>query len=220
MATIIKVILDFGENERWFITSNDKIIVLSSEEGIATVTPTKDLKNFQSFLNILMGCLEEKSNFNFFFHKYYGEDIKGFKFFLDRVDYLVTPHSDIDAICTSMNKNHILEQKDEYRRQQLHEKVLKLDETTKIHFKDESAEIWWNCIVDNAKTNKKLQLISFTERYAKIMQYLIEKHGINNLRKYSARIIYAINKDGIVETSVISFTFDTLRKIWKYGDKL
>ena len=219
MAIRIKVILNFGENERCFITSNDKIIVLSSEEGIATVAPTKDLKNFQSFISILLGCLEENSNFNIFFKNYYEEDIKGFRFFFEGVDYLITPDTNTDEVERKILVNHAFNLKKEYRRQQIHKKIIELDETTEIQFKDKNAETCWKHLVERAETNEELQSIAFARRYAKIMQYLILKNGIDNFKYYSLEIYSAINKDGVIEADVLTFTFRILRIIWAYGDK-
>ena len=51
------------------------------------------------------------------------------------------------------------------------------------------------------------------------MQYLILKNGIDNFEYYSSEIYVAINKDGIIETDVLTFTFRILRIIWAYGDE-
>lgn len=218
MSTMVKEVFCFGKEERLFTTNKESIKIISSNEGIAKVIPI--FKRRKNFISTLIGCLEKSSNFNFFFNNYYGENIKGFEFFLEGVDYSITPSTNASEIEKKILKNHVFNQKKEYRRQQIHKKIIELDETTEIQFKDKDAEICWKHIVGRAETNKELQSVAFARRYAKIMQYLISKNGIDNFEYYSSEIYVAINKDGIIETDVLTFTFRILRIIWAYGDEI
>lgn len=218
MSIMVEEVFCFGKEERLFTTNKESIKIISSNEGIATVIPI--FKGCKNFINTLRGCLEKSSNFNFFFNNYYGENIKGFEFFLEGVDYLITPSTNSDEIEGKILRNHVFNQKKEYRRQQVHKKIIELDETTEIQFKDKNAEICWNRIVGRAETNEELQSIAFARRYAKFMQYLILKNGIDNFKLYSTKIYGAINKDGIIEIDVLPFTFCTLRNVWVYGGEI
>ena len=126
-----------SHNDRMFITERGSINIIASNKGIATVVVSKDC---ETTAKILAGCLEKESNFNFFFKNFYEEDIKGFEFFWEGVDYLITPETDMDELIEKILRNKVLQQKTERKRKLLHKKILDLDATTEIEFKDETAE--------------------------------------------------------------------------------
>lgn len=206
------------ENVRVFISTRCAVKVKSVDEGIVIVIPPKNCNNFEIFISTLVGCLEKQSNFLSIFYEFYKEEVKGFEFFWKGFDYLITPSTDIDTIKKAFFRHNALQQKMEYRRLQVHKKIIEVDDTTEIQFKDDYAEMRWNQIVANAESEDELKAVTFTRRYAKIMQYLIIKNGIDNFGHFSASIMDAISKDGIINTNILKFAFSVLRKIWIYGN--
>lgn len=211
---------EYGSTARRFeaLNSGDvSFIITNVNEGIAKVIPD-NCNDFYSFIKTLVGCLEEKSIFYLIFGYYYkAENLKGFEINWEGFDYLITPSTNEETVKKAFFRHNALQQKMEYRRHQVHKKVIEIDATTEIQFKDEEAEKRWKQIVANSENEFGLKAVAFTRKYAKMMQYLISRNGIDNFKNMSASIMTAIPNDGVVQKNIVRFTFYVLTTIWLYG---
>ena len=196
-----------------------RFIVTILCDGTARVIPEK-YDSFEKFVNTLWGCLQKESNFQEFIDLDYRDEgeVTEFEFTWDGYDYIINSSTDINKLCKEFTCNHAKILKLECRRQRVHKKILDIDAFYDIKFKDFKSKMLWKELVANAEDIEELKAVAFARRYAKTLQYLVQQNGIENMYLMSASVCDAIDKDGIVETSIMQFTFDILKEIWVYGD--
>ena len=180
------------------------LYVEAFKNGIATISPIGGY-NINDFAEVLAGCFEEDSNFASELLRAYECDenttFKGIQFTFNDATVTVTKenaeasriYEEWNAI---MNKNYekhcsekeawlktpegqkMLDQQreEEKRKKEIKEKVLEIDETVEMEFKDdESKKIWDNFVEANSKDLYGMGVIIYARRWAKYMQKIMEK---------------------------------------------
>ncbi len=223
------------------------IQVKSFENGVVTIAPMND-STITTVAEIVAGCFEDHSNFTRELFRAFECDkntaFTGIKFNINEVTIMVTKeNADEDKIYAEWKagaeanaKKHSIEMevymktaeyhvkrakalKVETRRETVEKDIVLIDEFTKLQFKDEESEKKWKQWVENNSEAPYINdTITYARRWAKYMQYLMEKHN-----KTVAEIAdNASSLSGIDDITLYMHirAVAILVQCWKYGEEL
>lgn len=105
------------------------------------------------------------------------------------------------------------------RRQTVEKEVIHIDETTEMEFKDEAAaKIWDHFVEVNSKDDYHNGIVTYARRWAKYMQYLMQKHNMS-LIDIVDNASDASDIEGVTGY-MYRRAIDILSNCWKYGEEL
>ncbi len=225
----------------------DTLQVESFENGVVTIDPMYD-STITTVAEIVAGCFEKDSNFTRELFRAFecneNTAFTGIKFTFNEVTVMVTKeNADKDKIYAEWKagveanaKKHSIEMESymktpQYRvkrakvlkiatrRETVVKDVITVDESTKLQFKDEEAEKKWKQWVENNSESSCVNsIVTYARRWAKYMQYLMEKHN-----KTVAEIAdNASSLSGVDDMTLYMHirVVAILAQCWKYGEEL
>lgn len=225
----------------------DSLWVSSFENGIVTINPTYG-STITSFAEIIAGCFDESSNFTYELSKAMGYSentiFTGIKFDFNGITIMVTKeNANKDKILANWNssmketakKQHLKMEAymktPEYlserakllkianRRKTVQKDIISIDESTELYFKnEEAAKSWIQWTAISSKDSYKKVVITYARRWAKYMQYLMEKHN-KTVDEIATSTSYISNIDDI-SGFMYNYAVSLLTHYWKYGEEL
>lgn len=221
--------------------------VESFENGIAVVTPAGG-SNIVTFAAEIAGCFHEYSNFGSEVLKAFNcvKNVAfiGIQFEFNGATVLVTKeNADADKIYEqwettwkanvekSEREREEYKKTDEYRmkrakalKAEIREKnvsrlAVSVDEATEIEFKDEEAANNWKYWVEvNSKDGYSRCVVTYACRWAKFMQYLMDKHNktVADIADNASLVCDIEGITGFMHGTAVA----ALSSWWKYGEEL
>lgn len=218
MTTRVKYVgIDFTGKCPTFETDSKESIVLrgwSFKDEIADVWVTGD--TVRGVIETIIGCFDSKSNFKTELGKILTviTSVKGIRTVINDVSFVITEeNADVKLACREFFLKRDREEKKYASRDEL--KIFDIDEKTEMLFKNAKAAKEWENWVD---LNIGTYPVTFARRWAKYMQYVIEKEK-KTVAECARDTSVEFNPnvfDGYTYSSVIN----VLARCWKYGDEL
>ncbi len=241
-------IWEHDNKTRIFQTLNNGFLWVSSfKDGIAVVEPSWG-SDIDSFSSLVAGCFDDCSNFEIELCKAFDYDfettLNGIQFEFNGVTILVTKeNADKDKIVEEWRagidaneERYCLEleaymKTPEYRakrakqlkidrrRKTVEKKVISIDESTELEFKDEEAKANWEKWVEiNSTDDYSKGVVTYACRWAKFMQHLMYKNN-KPLYLIANEASNVSDIDGI-SGFMYGCAVSILVQCWKYGEEL
>lgn len=232
----------FPNGKRHFMTGTHLGSVINAdsfEEGVLKIADTSKML-IERIAEEIEGFFKENSKFIKELNKAfcYNESnvLKGISFTHNGIDMYVTKESaEKEKICSlweqknaikekypEVSKNSLKkveELKTKKHKETLIEQVVYVDEFTTIEFKDEKAyEFWKKFVISNSKDSYSRGVITYARRWAKYMQYLMNKHN-KDVSKIARNASHICDIEGI-SGAMHYYALDVLIQTWKYGEEL
>ncbi len=243
MATRVSFdkIWDYDKKTRIFRTSSGHSLWIKSfENGIATADPMGSC-TITSYAEMIAGCFDEDSNFTSELLRAFDcetdTNFIGIQFEFNCVMILVTKeNADKDKIYAEWNAGmkanaekyleayrktpeYRKQLKAKFRKETVEKKVLAIDKSTELEFKDdESKSIWEKWVEIKSKNDYGLLVVAYARRWAKYMQHLMSKYN-KTLSQIAYETSYVSDINGIADYSY-DCVVDILSQCWKYGEEL
>ncbi len=226
---------------------NEFLLITSFKDGVAVAEPMLG-DNIISFSEMIANCFDENSNFKSELFRAFGCDKEAkliqIKFKFNEGKVIVTKeNADKDKIldewkaeCNRIREKQRIEfeeyrktpeyrakrakeLKSEARKAKVAQKVLEIDESTELEFKDDEARQEWQEIV-NINSNKEYGecVVTYARRWAKFMQYLMNNHD-KRVTEVASNASFASDIDGITGF-MYGVAVGILSDYWKYGEEL
>lgn len=217
--------------------------VLSVENGIVTLDLMCGITT-SAVSEIVAGLFSDDSNFASELSKALGYDteiaISGIKFNFNGVPVMVSkenatkeriPELWWSSVEERFGKQYLEEEARKYRSQKakalrkefrknaVQRKIVEVDDSTKLEFKNEYSEGCWNFLLEcNADNIRNQFILKFARRLGKYMQHLMHVHNktVFDIAKQSANLCGVDQLSGVDYNSAIH----VLEGCWKYGDEL
>lgn len=224
------------------------IWVKSHEDGVFVIVPTagSTIQNTAKMAaECFEECSNFATAVGIHFEQEYSfHDLKGIRFDFNGVDVLVThENANVKQIVQiyydgmeALQVKHEQERAEymktpEYRAERakalklqtrksaVEQLVAKAQETLEIEFKDDEARNEWEKFVEvNSKDGYSYGVVEYAERWAKFMQYLMEKHN-KPVWQIADKASYVSDTEGITGF-MYGCAVNVLSQVWKYGEDL
>lgn len=99
------------------------------------------------------------------------------------------------------------------------QKIIFIDETTELEFKDDAAaKVWADFVELNSKNFYSLGVVTYARRWAKYMQYV--KQNSNMSIAEIAEDTFCVADIEVITGFMYDCALNILCKCWKYGEEL
>ena len=177
-------------------------------DGELNVLPPFDM-GFVNFAKMIQSFFEKDSEFIPNMENFIGEKINSISFEFNGIGMNITPEN---SFCYDIIEQFLYIKETAWYGNEF---VIRLDKSSKINFKNETARAKWMKAVENQSFN----IIDMARRWAKIMQFHLKKgakvEDIVDIAYQQANL----SKDGGTGTMEL-FATNILVQCWKYGDEL
>ena len=213
--------------------------------GVVEVEPMIG-ESIDSFINTIVGCFYEYSNFGIEICKAFDTRYlpNAVHFVFNSAEVFVTyENADperIYRIWKEERKKIEKKEEEEYqafmqtpefkkaqkqaikkrmRAQKIQVDMIILDRKTSLDFKDDQAKAIWHYWRDKQKSGYSRACVKYAQRWAKYMQYLLDRYGGITVSKIAEGTSYLADMEGITGAQHVA-AVAILSKVWKYGDEL
>lgn len=232
---------------RTIYPENQNIWATDFKDGVVYVDPMPG-EEIQNFINIIVGCFNKYSNFSIEVAKAFkSKDLPyGIEFNFNGAKILVTATNrdpigiynfwsfEMDENARNLEKARqeymktpeyrkwrAKEVKKALRNQKLQVDKLTLDRITQIEFKDEKSKYIWRHWRRYMKHDKYWnEIVGYARRWAKYMQYLIDKYGGKTVYEVAENTSYLADISNNITGAQNWKAINILSRVWKYGDEL
>lgn len=246
MATIVKFNEYLFESMIFRTSKGGTLWVKSFENGMAVFDPMAG-ENLSDFATLVAGCFEEGSNVEEELQKAYNLDsdakLTAIQFeFNGEVITVTKENADKDKIvdeyhrlCDISYERYLKEQeeykktpeyraerakelKEETRKQVIAERVIAVDESTELEFKDDEAKAKWEKFVEVNSDGYGSGCVNYARRWAKYMQMIMARDN-KSVSQIASQTSHACDINSITGF-MYGCAVSILSTCWKYGDEL
>lgn len=208
--------IECSKKRHYFWTNFGTHIVLKSfKDGIADIYIPGE--KCTSCIEIIVGCFDSKSNFKEEICKALNSNsaVKGIHISLDDVNILVTDkNADVKKVIREFFS--ILDKRDKKYASGNARRILELDETIEMMFKNDKTEKEWEEWVDLSLGSYS---VKFARRWAKYMQFTIAEKG-TTVTECARETLEEFDVSRFLGRHAFGTVISVLGRCWKYGDEL